>query len=264
VSTPPDGGGVDPRAIVEPGAVIGEGASVGAFSVIGAGAVVGARSRIGTHVVIEGGTSLGEECVVHPFTTLGGPPQDLKYKGEATRLTIGARNVFRESCTANRGTALGGGETRIGDGNLFMAGSHVAHDCRVGNGTIFANAATLAGHVTVEDGATIGAFSGVHQFCRIGELAFIGGYSVITQDALPYALTVGNRAESHGINVIGLRRRKFAPEVIEALRRAYRTLFRSKLPLKEALATLEASHGGVPEVAKLLEFVRTSERGVIR
>ena len=255
---------IDSRASVDPGAVLGEGTTIGPFSVIGPGVVLGARSRIASHVVIEGATTIGDDCAVHPFTCLGGPPQDLKYKGEATRLEIGHRNVFRETCTANRGTASGGGVTRIGDGNLFMAGSHVAHDCRIGNGTIFANAATLAGHVTVEDGATIGAFSGVHQFCRIGEQAFIGGYSVITQDALPYALTVGNRAASHGINVIGLRRRQVPEEVIEALRRAYRTLFRSKMQLKDALATVEATMGGIPEVVKLLAFVRTSERGVIR
>ncbi len=246
------------------GAVLGEGTTVGPWSLVGPNVVVGARVRIQSHVVIEGPTTIGDDCVLHPFASIGGPPQDLKYRGEETRLEIGARNIFRESCTMNRGTAKGDGITRIGSDNLFMTGAHVAHDCRVGSGTIFANAATLAGHVTVEDGATIGAYSGVHQFCRIGEQAFIGGYSVITQDALPYVLTVGNRAEAHGINVIGLKRRNLPEATIEALRRSYRMLFRSKTRLAEALEQVERELGAIPEVAKLLAFVRTSERGVIR
>lgn len=254
----------DPRAVVDPGAVLGEGTTVGPFAVVGAGVVVGARARIGSHTVIQGPTRIGDDCEIHPFASIGGPPQDVKYRGEETRLEIGSRNIFREACTVNRGTVGGGGVTTIGDENLFMVGAHVAHDCRVGRGTIFANAATLAGHVVVEDFATIGAYSGVHQYCRIGEHAFIGGYSVITQDALPYALTVGNRAESHGINVIGLRRRNFSIETIEALRKSYRRLFRSKAKLSEALVTVERDWGDVPEVAKLVEFIRGSRRGVIR
>ena len=255
---------IDPRAAVDSAASLGEGTSVGAFAVIGPKVVLGRRVKIGPSVVIEGPTEIGDECAVHPFSSLGGPPQDLKYRGEETRLVIGVRNIFRESCTINRGTAGGGGLTTIGDGNLFMAASHVAHDCRVGSGTIFANAATLAGHVTVGSHSTIGAYSGVHQYCRIGEYAFIGGYSVVTQDALPYTLTVGNRAESHGINVIGLKRRGFSEEAIASLRRAYRRLFRSKLALKEALDSVEAEMGTIPEVAYLLSFIRGSERGVIR
>jgi len=258
------GAQVDPRAAVDPGAVLGEGTVVGPYSVVGPGVVIGAGVRIASHVVIQGPTVVGDECEVHPFASLGGPPQDLKYRGEPTRLEIGRRNIFRETCTVSRGTAGGGGVTRIGDGNLFMAGAHVAHDCRVGNSTIFANAATLAGHVTVGDFSTVGAYSGVHQYCRIGEHAFIGGYSVITQDALPYVLTVGNRARSHGINVIGLRRRNFGEDAIGALRRAYLRLFRSKLLLKDAAESVEREMGGIPEVAKLLEFILTSERGVIR
>lgn len=255
---------VDPRAVVDAGAVLGEGTSVGPFSVIGAEVVIGARVRIDSHVVIEGPTAIGDECVIHPFASIGGAPQDLKYRGERTRLEIGRRNVFRECCTINRGTSGGGGLTTIGDDNLFMTCAHVAHDCHVGTGTIFANAATLAGHVSVGDQATIGAYSGVHQFCRIGDHAFIGGYSVITQDALPFALTVGNRARCHGINVIGLRRRSFTEESIAALRKAYRLLFRSKVPLTDAVETVGGELGSIAEVGHLLSFIRSSERGVIR
>jgi UDP-N-acetylglucosamine acyltransferase len=255
---------IDPRAAVDPGAVLGEGTTVGAFAVVGPGVDVGARVTIHPSCVLAGPMRIGDACEIHPFASLGGPPQDLKYKGEDTRLTIGARNVFRESCTINRGTVGGGGNTTIGDDNLFMTGAHVAHDCHVGNGTIFANAATLAGHVTVGDHSTIGAYSGVHQFCRIGDHAFIGGYSVITQDAMPYVLTVGNRAKAMGINVLGLKRRQFPDEVVTALRRAYRTLFRSKRGLAEAMAEVEREMGHLKEVAYFLEFVRGSERGVVR
>lgn len=255
---------IDPRAVVDPEARIGEGTVIGPYSVIGPDVVIGSGVRISSHVVIEGPTRIGDECTIHPFASVGGPPQDLKYRGEKTTLEIGKRTVIRECCTLSRGTAGGGGITRIGDDNLFMAGAHVAHDCLVGNRTIFANAATLAGHVTVGDDSTIGAYSGVHQFCRIGVHAFIGGYSVITQDALPYALTVGNRARSHGINVIGLRRRNFSEESISALRAAYRMLFRSRMRLRDAIDSLQNQPGQVAEVAHLLEFLRSSERGVIR
>jgi UDP-N-acetylglucosamine acyltransferase len=214
--------------------------------------------------VIEGPTTIGAGARVHPFAALGLAPQDLKFKGEPTRLEIGDDNTFREGVTVHRGTAGGGGVTRIGSRNLLMVGAHVAHDCRVGDGVIFANAATLAGHVTVEDGATVGAFSGVHQFCRIGRHAYIGGYSVITQDALPYVLTVGNRARSYGINVIGLERKSFPAGTIAALKRAYRTLFRMRLGLDEAVRRLEDDAAEVAEVRTLLEFIRGSERGVIR
>ena len=256
--------GLHPTAQIDAGARLGDGTTVGAFSVIGRDVTVGPGCEIGPHAVVEGPTVMGARCRVFPFACIGMAPQDLKYRGEKTRLEVGSRNVFRESCTINRGTVGGGGVTTIGDDNLFMAGAHVAHDSIIGNGTIFANAATLAGHVTVGDHSTIGAFSGVHQYCRIGEHAFIGGYSVITQDALPYALTVGNRAVSHGINVIGLRRRNFSDESIAALRRAYRMLFRSKMPLREAIERVEQEMGAIAEVASFLAFIRSSERGVIR
>ncbi|MBI4169423.1 MAG: acyl-ACP--UDP-N-acetylglucosamine O-acyltransferase [Acidobacteria bacterium] len=253
-----------PTAVVDPGAALGPGTTVGAFSVIGAGVTLGPECAVGPHVVIEGPTVVGARCRFFPFASIGQPPQDLKYRGEATTLEIGDDNVFREGVTVHRGTAGGGGVTRLASHILLMAGAHIAHDCRVGSQVIFANAATLAGHVTVEDGATVGAFSGVHQFCRVGRHAYIGGFSVITQDALPYVLTVGNRARSFGINVIGLERKEFAPRTIAALKQAYRILFRSRLTLQAALERLDGEFRDQPEVGALAEFIRTSERGVIR
>jgi len=256
--------GLHPTAQIDPGARLGDGTTVGAFSVIGAEVTIGPGCEIGPHAVVEGPTVLGARCRVFPFACIGMAPQDLKYRGERTTIEIGDDNVFREGVTVHRGTVGGGGVTRIGTGNLLMAQTHVAHDCQVGSQVIFANAATLAGHVVVEDGATIGAFSGVHQFCRVGAHAYIGGYSVITQDALPYVLTVGNRAKSFGINVIGLERKQVAPEAIQALRQAYRILFRSRLVLQEALDRLQAEFPSQPEVGRLAAFIRESRRGVIR
>lgn len=255
---------IHPTAQVDAGARLGDGTTVGAFSVIGADVAVGAGCQVGPHAVIEGPTVMGARCTVFPFACIGMAPQDLKYRGERTTIEIGDDNIFREGVTVHRGTLGGGGVTRIGSNNLLMAQAHVAHDCQVGSQVIFANAATLAGHVVVEDGATIGAFSGVHQFCRVGGHAYIGGYSVITQDALPYVLTVGNRARSFGINVVGLERKKFPPEAIQALRQAYRILFRSRLNLREALDRLRDEFAGQAEVDRLVAFIRTSQRGFIR
>ena len=251
-------------AIVHPDARIGDGTLIGAYSVIGAGVTLGSRCQVLSHVVIDGDTVVGDSCRFFPFSSIGLVPQDLKYRGEPTRLRIGAENTFRECATVHSGTEGGGGVTTIGDRNLFMAYTHIAHDCHVGNDTIFANAATLAGHVRVEDFAAIGAFSGIHQFCRIGAHAYIGGYSVITQDALPYVLTVGNRARAYGINVIGLKRRSFAESTIASLRRAYRILFQSKLTTLRALERMEKELDGFPEVAYLAAFVRSSERGIVK
>jgi UDP-N-acetylglucosamine acyltransferase len=200
---------------------------------------------------------------VFSFASLGRVPQDLKFKGEHTRLRIGSRNSIRECVTIHVGTAGGGGLTSIGDDNLLMAYSHVAHDCHVGSRTILANGATLAGHVTVEDEATVGAQSGVHQFCRVGRQGFIGGYSVITQDVLPYSKTVGNRACIYGLNVVGLRRRGLSSEALGALRQAYRLLLQSRLQTREALARLDAEGPHTDEVRVLVEFIRSSQRGVI-
>jgi UDP-N-acetylglucosamine acyltransferase len=215
-------------------------------------------------VVIDGDTRIGDDCRLFPFATVGMIPQDLKFRGEPTRIEIGDRNVFRESITVHLGTSGGGGVTRVGNDNFIMAYSHIAHDCQIGNSTIMANAATLAGHVQVEDFATVGAFSGVHQFCRVGRHAYIGGYSVVTQDAVPFVLTVGNRARAYGINVVGLRRRDFPVAVIEALQDVYRLLFHRKQPFQSALEEAGRKHGEVEEVGYLLEFIRASRRGVVR
>jgi UDP-N-acetylglucosamine acyltransferase len=253
---------IDPTARVHPRAEIGEGTVVGPHVVIGEHVRIGARCRIGASTVIDGWTEIGDETEVFPFGSLGLIPQDLKFKGEPTRLVIGARNVFREFVTIHRGTRGGGGVTRIGDRNFFMAYAHVAHDCLVGNETIFANGATLAGHVLVDDFATIGAFSGVHQFCRVGRHAFIGGYSVVTKDALPFAKTVGNRARIFGVNTIGLVRRGFAPETIAKLKQAFRYLL--QLNTTRALERIAADPDvRCPEVDYLVEFIRSSKRGVI-
>ncbi len=255
---------IDPSARVHPDARIGAGTIVGPFAVVGRHVVLGERCRVGASAVVDGHTTIGDETEVFPFASIGLPPQDLKYRGEATRLTIGRRNIFREFVTIHRGTAGGGGETIIGDGNLFMAYAHVAHDCRIGHHTIFGNGATLGGHVQVGDYATISAYSGVHQFCRVGQHAFIGGYSVITKDALPYAKSVGNRARVYGLNKIGLIRRGFSDDVVGKLKRAYRYLLQSKLNTTQALLHIEQDPTlACPEVEHLVAFIRSATRGAI-
>jgi UDP-N-acetylglucosamine acyltransferase len=255
---------IHPTAVVAPSARIADGATVGPYCVVEARVEIGERTRLLSHVVVHEGTTLGPDNVVSPMAVLGGMPQDLKYGGERTRLTVGARNRIREFVTMNRGTGGGGGITAVGDDNLVMAYSHVAHDCRIGNGSILGNAATLAGHVEIGDEASVGAFSGIHQFTRVADHAFIGGYSVVTQDALPWILTVGNRATTHGINLVGLKRKGYKDETIEAIKQCYITLFRSKLLLKEAMEKVESELGHHEEVRYFLEFVRASKRGVCR
>jgi UDP-N-acetylglucosamine acyltransferase len=252
---------IDASAIVHPNAYIGAGTVIGPHAVVGEHVRIGRDCRIGASTVIDGLTTIGDGNEIFPMASIGLIPQDLKFGGEATRLTIGHRNVIREFVTIHRGTAGGGGLTEIGDHNLFMAYTHIAHDCHVGNETIFANAATLAGHVLVEDYATVGAFSGVHQFCRVGRHAFIGGYSVVTKDALPFAKTVGNRARIYGLNTIGLVRRKFSADSITKLRRAYRHLLHSNT--SRALAQIERDPTlKCAEVQYVVDFIRTSSRGV--
>ncbi len=241
---------------------MGPGTTIGPYSTIGANVVIGRNCKIGASVVIDGCTEIGDDTEIYPFASIGLAPQDLKFKGEPTRLTVGRHNVFREFVTIHRGTEGGGGVTTIGDHNLFMAYAHVAHDCHVGNFTIFGNAATLGGHVTVEDYATISAYSGVHQFCRVGQHAFIGGYTVVTRDALPYARTVGNRARIYGVNTIGLARRGFSPELISKLRRAYRHLVQHNT--SRALELIEHDPSlAAREVSYLVDFIQSAKRGVI-
>jgi UDP-N-acetylglucosamine acyltransferase len=256
---------IHPSAIVHPGAAIGPGTLVGPNAIIGEHVRIGRNCRVGASSIVDGFTEIGDDCEIFPMASIGLIPQDLKFKGERSRLVIGRRNVFREFVTVHRGTAGGGGETTIGDHNLFMAYVHVAHDCHVGNHTIFGNAATLGGHVTVEDHATVSAFSAVHQFCKIGRYAFIGGATIVTKDALPFAKTVGSRpARIFGVNTIGLVRRGFAADVVAKLRHAYRILLVSKLNTSRALAQIEADRSlACDEVRYLVGFIRSSTRGVI-
>jgi len=254
---------IHPTAVIEDGAELGADVQIGPFCTIGAGVRLGDGCRLMSHVVLSGETTIGSGNRFFPFATVGVEPQDLKFKGEVTRLEIGSGNTFRESCTVHVGTGGGGGVTRIGNDNFLMAYAHIAHDCQLGDGIIMANAATLAGHVTIMDRAMVGAFSGVHQFCRVGREAFVGGYSVITQDAMPYILTVGNRATSHGINTLGLKRRGVPAETLTALRNAYRAIFRSKLGRQEGLAQARQEWGDVPHVDELIRFITESERGVV-
>jgi UDP-N-acetylglucosamine acyltransferase len=256
---------VDPTARVHPAASIGAGTIVGAHAVIGADVTVGQHCRIGAAAVIDGWTEIGDETQIYPMASVGMAPQDLKYKGERTRLVIGRRNTIREFATVNRGTAGGGGKTTIGDDNLLMAYVHVAHDCHIGNHTIFGPHATLGGHVDVQDYANISAGSAVHQFCRVGKHGFVGGYSVVTKDALPFGRTIGSRpARIFGVNSIGLTRRGFSADTVEQLKRAYRYLLQSKLNTTRAIAEIEQDPTLTsPEVQYLVDFIRRSQRGVI-
>ena len=252
---------IHPTAIVHPNARIGSGTVVGPYVTIGEDVTIGKNCRIGASTVIDGVTEIGDANEIFPMASVGLVPQDLKFGGEPTRVIIGDRNVIREFVTIHRGTAGGGGVTRVGHHNLLMAYTHIAHDCHIGSHTIFGNAATLAGHVLVEDNANVGAFSGVHQFCRVGRYAFIGGYSVVTKDAPPFAKTVGNRARIYGVNTIGLIRHGFSQDTIAQLRRAYRHLFHSNT--SRALAQIERDQSlQAPEVRYVVEFIRSSRRGV--
>ena len=256
---------IHPTAIVHPRASVGKGTTIGPHAMVGAHVRIGANCRIGASAVIDGWTEVGDGTEIYPFASIGLIPQDLKFKGEETKLVIGRRNIFREFVTINRGTRGGGGVTEIGDRNVFMAYVHVAHDCHVANDVIFGPHATLGGHVTVEDFANISAGSAVHQFCRVGQHGFIGGYSVITKDALPFARTVGSRpARTFGTNTIGLMRRGFSPEVVEKLKRSFRYLLQSKMNTTRALHQIQQDGSlACAEVQYLIDFIRTSHRGVI-
>jgi UDP-N-acetylglucosamine acyltransferase len=253
---------IHPQAIIDPGAKLGKEVDVGPYSVIGRDVEIHDYTWIGPHVVVNGPTTIGKNNKIYQFCSIGDAPQHLGYRGAPTRLRIGDRNVIREYCTINRGTVEGHGITRIGNDNFFMAYAHIAHDCVVGDHTIFANCASLAGHVSIGDYAFLGGFSGVHQFCRVGAHCMMGIATITFKDIPPYILAAGNTATPHGINVRGLKRRQFSATAIEALREAYKIIYRSRLPLAEALAKLEGSQQ--QEVAQLAAFIRASERGIIR
>ena len=251
-------------AIVHPGARIAPGVEIGAYSIVGSEVAVGEGSWIGPHVVIEGRAMIGRNNRIYQFASLGGPPQDKKYRGEPTAIEIGDGNTIREYVTINRGTAQDAGVTRIGDDNWIMAYVHFAHDCQVGSHTIFANACQLAGHVQVGDWAILGATTLVHQFVKIGAHSFTAMGTFLQQDLPPYVTAAGNTAKPYGINNEGLRRRGFTPEALNALKRAYRTLYRSSLSLEEAKAELQAQAADCAEVGLLLDFLGASSRGIVR
>ncbi len=249
-------------AVVSPGAEFGEGVSIGAYAVIGDGVVLGARTAVGDHASLQGPAVFGEDNRIFPHAALGFDPQDLKYRGEPTLLTVGARNVFREFTTVHRGT--GTGETWIGDDNYFMNYTHIGHDNKIGSRVVMANYAVLAGHVEIGHHAIIGAFNAIHQFCRIGPYAFLGAYTGCRQDVLPFCRTDGLDAKTYGLNTIGLKRNGFSDERIEALQKAYRLLVKSKLNTSQALERIAQELPGQPDVEELVLFIKTSERGFIK
>lgn len=255
---------VHPTAIVAPGARLHPSVEVGPYAVIGASVEIGAGSTVGPHAVIEGRTRLGQRNRVFQFASVGAQPQDLKYAGEDSALEIGDENLIREFTTLHKGTTGGGGVTRIGDRNLFMAYSHVAHDCQVGSGCVLANGATLGGHVQVGDHAILGGLAAVHQFTRIGRHAFLAGGTMVVMDIPPFCMAQGDRAELVGVNSIGLARHGFTEEQISRVKEAYRILFRSKLPLDEAVERIRTELGTPAEVQALIDFVTTSQRGLTR
>lgn len=255
---------IHPSAIIHSGAQLGANVSIGPYAVIGEHVVIGDGTTVGAHTVINGHTLIGRDNHIFQFNSLGEIPQDKKYAGEPTRLEIGDRNTIREFCTFNLGTAQDAGVTRIGNDNWIMAYVHLAHDCRVGDHTVFANNASLAGHVTVGDHAILGGFTGVHQFCKIGAHVMTGISSVVFKDIPPYIMAAGQPAAPHGINAEGLRRRGFSPEALAGLKRAYKTLYREGLTFSEAQERLVEQAQGVPEVQLLVDFLSQTARGIIR
>ncbi|MBP9664791.1 MAG: acyl-ACP--UDP-N-acetylglucosamine O-acyltransferase [Pyrinomonadaceae bacterium] len=251
-------------AIVSATAQIGADCFVGPFCTIAQGVTLGEGVRLDSHVAIDGQTIIGDGTHAYPFVSIGYAPQDLKYSGEPTSTEIGKRNQIREFVTIHRGTVAGGGVTRIGDDNLLMAQAHIAHDCQLGNEIIMANAATLAGHVEIADRASIGAYSGVHQFCRIGLEAFVGGYSVVVKDALPYATIQGNHAKCYGLNRLGMKRRGYPRGAIDNLNHAFHILLSSKLNTSQALERIRQEISACNEVDLLLRFIESSKRGVVK
>jgi UDP-N-acetylglucosamine acyltransferase len=253
------------QAAVEPGAKLGSGVHIGAYAVVGEGVELGDGCVLHAHAVVQGPARIGRDNVFHSFCSIGGDPQDLGFRGEKTELHVGDENTFREYVTVSRGTAKGGGTTTIGNGNLFLACAHVGHDCHVGDSTLFVNGATLAGHVRVEDFATIGFSSPVHQFCRVGRYAYVGASTVITQDVPPFSLVVTEReTTSYGVNQVGLERKGFSAERMQALQHAFRLLLRSKLNTKQALAQMRSSLGESADVAELIQFIETAKRGIVK
>ena len=256
---------IHPQAIVAESARLGKDVRVGAFAVVGDGVELGEGCVLRSHAVVEGPSRFGKNNVFHAFCVIGGDPQDYTYRGERAELIAGDGNIFREYVTVSRGTEKGGGRTCLGDDNFFLAYSHVGHDCQIGSHALFVNGATLAGHVTVGDFATIGAFCPVHQFCRIGRYAYIGASTVITQDVPPFSKVVTEReTRSYGINTIGLERKGFSSERLQALQRAYRLLLRSRLNTSQALGEMKEKLNDSADVRELIQFIESAERGIVK
>ena len=255
---------IHPTAVVDKHAELDSSVEIGPYAVIGAKVKIGPRTRVGPHAVIEGDTTIGAGNIIFQFAALGAIPQDLKYAGEATRLVIGDANQIREFATVHIGTAGGGGVTRVGSHCLLMANSHVAHDVQLADGCILANSAALAGHVVVEDRVIFGGLAAVHQFTRIGRLAFVSGGAMVTQDVPPYLTVQGDRAEVVGINTVGLTRAHFKDDQVARVKSAFKILYRSKLGFREAIAHVRAEHGGHEEIDHMVAFLENSERGIAR
>jgi len=252
------------QAIVDPKAKLAANVEVGPWTLIGPDVEIEEGTWIGPHVVIRGPTRIGRENRIYQFATIGEDSPDKKYGGEPTYLEIGDRNIFRECCTVHRGTVQGGGKTKIGNDNLFMAYTHVAHDCTIGNQVVFSNNASVAGHVKVEDYACLGGMVGVHQFCAIGAHSFAAGGAIIVKDVPPFVMVSGHPAESHGLNTVGLERRGYSANTIAALKRAYKIIFRQSMTLQEAIAELKTMVAETPEMNILIDFLSNSTRGIIR
>ena len=253
-----------PTAIIDPKADVDETAEIGPYSIIGPNVVIGAGTRIGAHVVIDARTAIGPECTIFQFASIGAPPQDLKYKGEETCVTIGRGTTIREFVTIHRGTEPGRGITEVGENCFLMNYTHIAHDCKVGKQVIFANNATLAGHITIGDYATIGGLTAIHQFVHVGDYAFIGGKAAVVKDIPPYVISSGDRAKLHGLNSVGLKRHGFTPATLSELKKAYRIVFRIGLTLHEAVDRVRAEVEQIPEVVNFIDFINASERGITR
>jgi UDP-N-acetylglucosamine acyltransferase len=256
---------VHEQAIVAPGAKLGARVRIGPYAVVGEGVELGEGCVLHSHAVVQGPSKIGRDNIFHPFCSIGGDPQDFRFQGETTELVVGDGNIFREYVTISRGTVGGGGKTSIGNGNFFLATAHVGHDSHVGSNILFVNGATLAGHVTVEDFATIGFQSPVHQFCRIGRYAYIGASTVITQDVPPFSRVVTDReTKSYGVNTIGLERKGFSAERLKILQSAFRVLLRSKMNTSQALAEMRKKFADSEDVGELIRFIESAERGIVK
>jgi UDP-N-acetylglucosamine acyltransferase len=255
---------IHPTAIVDPGAKIGTDVKIGPYCVIADRVTIGEGTVVGPHVTIDPFVTIGPGCQIFQYASIGAPPQALKFQGEETHLRIGCRTIIREFATINRGTEFGGGVTTVGDENLLMAYTHIAHDCTTGKGVIMANNATLAGHITVEDFVIVGGLTAIHQFVRIGRFAYVGGKSAVVKDIPPYVIAAGDRAKLHGLNRVGLQRHGFSEETLKTLKKVYRIVFRFGLTLNEAIERCKAEVEPIPEVKTFIEFIQSSQRGITR